>query len=305
MIHEYAIEPNALVQWASNRLACGYIKDNFSEGRPRIISQFPKKWAKQCLESQALDDNARKNLLELIYYLKEHAIRRADSSYNPENTWLENIQHENRRHPFAAILATSSLRDMENVLLSDEIENWRDSQLWQIEQEKVVERTTRSMTAAVAPLLQKADEIHFIDPHFSASRGRFIQPLAAMLETAVKCSAFNPKKCFYYHVSDKWDLDVFMRDCQRELPAIIPSGLKVQFKRWKRRPGGEKLHNRYILTNLGGVSFGIGLDAGEAGETDDIVLLGRELRTKRWQQYVSNNGDFVLENEFCVSGEMP
>lgn len=45
------------------------------------------------------------------------------------------------------------------------------------------------------------------------------------------------------------------------------------------------LHNRYILTDLGGVAFGIGLDDGKKGETDDITLMNRDLYELRWSQY--------------------
>ena len=57
---------------------------------------------------------------------------------------------------------------------------------------------------------------------------------------------------------------------------IIPKGLKVTVFQWKERPNGQKLHNRYILTDLGGVSFHHGLDTGKEGEIDDITLLNLE-----------------------------
>jgi hypothetical protein len=53
---------------------------------------------------------------------------------------------------------------------------------------------------------------------------------------------------------------------------------------------GDRLHNRYVLTDLGGVTLGIGLDAGNEGETDDLVLLSRAQYTHRWSQYVGNDG---------------
>jgi len=309
MIHEYAIEPEAFVEWAKNRLACRYIKNSFSEGQPRIISRFPKKWIRQCLESQDLDDNSRKNLEELIFYLKEITIRRSDPSYNPKSSWLENAENENRRHPFKAVLTTSSPNNMNNILLSTEISEWDDHPIWRGDTNISVERTVSSMVAAVAPLLQKANEIHFVDPYFSPLKSRFVQPLAAMLQAAVSCSAYNLKKNIVYHVSSDnmdWDdLNEFPKDCQNELPTIVPLGLMVQFKIWKERVRGERMHNRFILTDIGGISFGTGLDTGrKSGQTDDVALLGREVRTKRWQQYVSNNGDFILENEFTVTGEM-
>ena len=55
-----------------------------------------------------------------------------------------------------------------------------------------------------------------------------------------------------------------------------------------RNRGGEQLHNRYILSDLGGVSFGYGLDEGDEGETDDITLMDKDQHQHRWFQYSEN-----------------
>lgn len=68
--------------------------------------------------------------------------------------------------------------------------------------------------------------------------------------------------------------------------------ITVSFIRWKERKGGEKLHNRYVLTNLGGVSLGAGFEAGTEGQTDDVLLLPSDLYKRRWKQYVENDGSF-------------
>lgn len=64
--------------------------------------------------------------------------------------------------------------------------------------------------------------------------------------------------------------------------------MRILVRRLSRKPGGEQLHNRYILTDPGGVTFGIGLDDGNEGETDDITLMDRETYELRWSQYVGN-----------------
>jgi hypothetical protein len=71
-------------------------------------------------------------------------------------------------------------------------------------------------------------------------------------------------------------------------------GCKIGFVRWEEKHGGEKLHNRYVLTELGGVFLGVGLDEGDAGETDDFILLPRAQYEHRWSQYVNNDGAFEL-----------
>ena len=67
-------------------------------------------------------------------------------------------------------------------------------------------------------------------------------------------------------------------------PRHLPAGQKVTIRRLTERPGGERLHNRYILTEHGGVSFGAGLDE-RPGATDDLQVLDRKTYDKRWRQY--------------------
>jgi hypothetical protein len=72
----------------------------------------------------------------------------------------------------------------------------------------------------------------------------------------------------------------------------------------ERQPDGEKLHNRYLLTNLGGVSVGIGLDEGPGTQFDDLNVLTREQYEKRWKQYCSDDPEFERpEGVLGIQGE--
>jgi hypothetical protein len=93
------------------------------------------------------------------------------------------------------------------------------------------------------------------------------------------------------HCSAKAELAFFEREAAK-MVAWLPSGCVVEFARWRQRQGGEKLHNRYVLTDLGGVALGVGLDAGEVGETDDLFVLPRVQYELRWSQYVLHDGAF-------------
>ena len=74
----------------------------------------------------------------------------------------------------------------------------------------------------------------------------------------------------------------FRTECQQRLPGIVSEGIQVHIIRWREKDGGEKLHNRPILTDIGGVSFGAGLDDGADGETDEVMLL--EDKTYRFRR---------------------
>ena len=82
--------------------------------------------------------------------------------------------------------------------------------------------------------------------------------------------------------------------CRRSLPRRIPDGVQLVLLRLRERPGGQRLHNRYILTDLGGVVFGAGLDDGEDGETDDVALMDRAQSQLRWAQHSGDTMAFDM-----------
>ena len=94
----------------------------------------------------------------------------------------------------------------------------------------------------------------------------------------------------------------FRKECKDKLPSIIPEGLTLTVYRWKKRDGGERLHNRYILTDIGGVFFGIGLDEGNLGETDDVVRFRADSYRQRWNDYDERNGTFDLDGKVSLEG---
>ena len=95
-----------------------------------------------------------------------------------------------------------------------------------------------------------------------------------------------PPEVVRVHCSAKSPLAFFEHEAAR-MAGRLPRGATVEFVRWRQKTGGEKFHNRYVLTDLGGVMLGVGLDAGEPGETDDLSLMSRAQYELRWSQYVT------------------
>jgi hypothetical protein len=80
----------------------------------------------------------------------------------------------------------------------------------------------------------------------------------------------------------------FEESCHAQLPRCLPGGSDLAVLRLSAKPQGQGLHNRYVLTDVGGVIFGIGLDDGADGETDDLVLMDRVQYEIRWAQHASD-----------------
>jgi hypothetical protein len=65
---------------------------------------------------------------------------------------------------------------------------------------------------------------------------------------------------------------------------------------WKEREHGQKLHNRFVLTELVGVEFGTGLDEEEDKDADckdNVSILPAAQRNELWIQYGSECPAFL------------
>ena len=108
------------------------------------------------------------------------------------------------------------------------------------------------------------------------------------------------------HAADRDDAptwDAFQRECECYLPGRIHAGCTLLVRRWKNRIGGERLHNRYILTYIGGVQFGVGLDDGDPGATDDVTRLDTDVYRRRMQDYSEAEPAVDLEGKIRILGQ--
>jgi hypothetical protein len=138
-------------------------------------------------------------------------------------------------------------------------------------------------------MLANCRVLHLVDPHFGPENERHRRVLEALM--GVLANHEIVPEVVRVHCLAKSTLPFFEQEA-RKMASRLPMSITVAFARWKQRDGGDRLHNRYVLTDLGGVSLGVGLDAGEDGETDDLLLLPHAQYVRRWSQYVDNNGAF-------------
>ncbi|MFP3868510.1 MAG: hypothetical protein ACLFUU_10155 [Desulfobacteraceae bacterium] len=297
MIYEYAIEPELVATWG-NIDKYRYFYEQIGLGTPRIMSDYPKlkNWRRRVLQAAAGFKGTYDYLRieELIKRLTEIRIFREGSNYDGNISWLENAAKEHVKHPFQAILARQHRDGNQNILTDDNLDT---STKWAVKRGKIIPKISKEMAEIVAPMLSKCNVAIFIDPHFGPELSRYRSPLKAFLSAIVK----NRRKVLPHlvevHTSEKSTSEFFKQSCEEEMPRIIPHGLVVIFKRWRERPGGDKLHPRLILTDIGGVKFEYGLDEQNAGVTDDVTLLEIDQYRFRWSQYASDSPAFDLADE--------
>ncbi len=302
MIYEYAIDPELAVRWGKNKGDFRLYKKSIGLGYPRIMSEFPKlkNWRKQFRRAAAgSDDNELLRIAEIFTILTERMIQRSTDGYDGNISWLENAIQADRNEPFKAILSLGDPSNYAKVLRFDVID---DHPLWNVNNQAVCARLATDMSCAISAMLCNCREIYFIDPHFGPENTRHRRPLAAFLNAIKSRSQKLMPKIIEVHTSNKSDTTFFKDTCNQRLPAIVPSGMIIKLRRWSQKIGGEKLHERYILTDIGGIKVGPGLDDGNVGETFEATLLDRNLYSQRWADYIFNPAFDLSEEPFLITG---
>ena len=306
MIREYALQPEVVASWFE-RKQFGLFVQQFGFGTGRIVSRYPDKWRE--LVWKAFEANFGKTsgetdktrMIELLKQLTSPEIKRLGCLWNDARDWLTNAESEHARKPFHAILARDNPRTNTKVMCMKDVLSGTPAE-WAVPNSIVVARTAESMAKCVEPMLLCATKVLLIDPHFRAVKPEFNRPLAKFLRVVRDA---NSQISVELHTADRDEApnwSTFRQECQRHLPSYIPRGMTLIVRRWQNRPNGERLHNRYILTDIGGVTFGVGLDEGTQGATDDVTLLSAPAYSQRLGDYAGPAYAFDLEGEVKIMG---
>lgn len=301
MIHEYALEPEVVASW-HDRAKFRFFIDQFGYGAGRVVGMYPSKtnWRKHVWAALDTDfsptDKDRMRMVEIVKKLIAAKVQRVGSEWNGTLDWLTNAESEHLRKPFHAILARENPRNNGTVMLEADILEG-EAAGWNAPHSIVVQRSAENMAECVAPMLRCATRVLFVDPYFRAKKQRFRAPLAAFLRKV------SPQAKLEVHTSASYDEapsgEHFRNESERDLQrhSVIPGGLELKVYRWRNREGGEKMHNRYVLTDIGGVQFGTGLDEGEEGTTDLVSRLSAGPYEKLYQDYAGPGFSFDLDGE--------
>lgn len=304
MIYEYAIDPSIAATWFQLKEG-RFFKAGLGLGTPRIVSSFPRSWKRhvwnEFRQSEHDRDFSIKRMETMLEHLCRKTVNRRGHNWDNSKSWLENAESEHGLAPFDAIVAKDNPRNHERVICVDSIDS--DTPLWFREHQCAVSRDAQ-IQEAISPLLRIATQIVFVDPYFSTER-RFTQPMRRYLEIiASERNIARRRGCFEENLPHIEICRSTRADhcCASTLSSVVPHGLNLivhTFDDFRRR---KALHNRYILTDVGGLLISHGLDE-KRGDHDDITVLSEKPYLKWWNQYSNGAPQFKKVGEMHVRGK--
>jgi hypothetical protein len=284
VFYEYGIEPAALSTWERLR----YFLDACGPWEGRFIAQYPSDWQRRVF--QAMDDapKAKAKATERLRALDRRVLLgRPSSIYNGERPWLENAIAEDQRRRFRAIVSEAEASDAtRRILNAADVSN--TDELWKSERGCHVARDPAAVIAKISLLLQASQRVALVDPYFNPTDRGKVAFLVALCDAVSQQGA-----AVDVHASDGTiAYNFYEYNARRILPRLLTRGQEVTLHFWSERNGGHRFHNRYLLTDIGGVKFGDSIERGEPNHDDQMNIMDEPSRSEQWGRFYSSSGAF-------------
>lgn len=274
MHSEYAVEPTAIgSDWPTFK----YLIEKFSFDEGRLISRLPSKWEKKVIAAAKDANLSDVQILSIIERLKSTKKARVfDLGRKIENgeDWIDCVLREHAHRPFRGIICKKKPTGCAEALTPDNCDD--DNPLFKVSRSRDVNRVADEISAALFFLLAPATEIDVVDPFFDLrpSKGDFLGPIAALLAKLSTAGFSNKTLRIHYRTHNSRPPDHMVAKDAPDLTAgLIPPGFKLQLFEWAEIEGGKDLHDRFFLTNFGGIQIGIGPAAAAEGKDTTFTLL--------------------------------
>jgi hypothetical protein len=296
MLMEHIIEPDFLLKLSENKRNCTDFVREFSRQSPRVISEFPKYSKFKSLVMRALPDDGdeirRVRLESLLGFIAENGRVRRSTAYIGDKSLFENIK-ESIKTFSADYLVLESFKDCETADVKVITINDFTEGIPSIPNQALVNKNVDDMCRAVESFLRLSKQITFVDPYFSV-RPEMWKPMVRFIELSQQSSPTIEKHIRILFNGNiikngqntspchKFILDKFLT----EHPESLSSLNSIEVTAIKEKVSGEKIHNRYMISELGALMWGIGHNEEKSEVSDDLTLLNDELYNHRYSQYV-------------------
>lgn len=271
MFYEYAIDPEILSDLSNVRT----FFESFRNRPARLIADLPKKWIQEAffainqIPQEECGPVMRKTLKENLKKLSENNLcnNRTSGDRKREQVWLDYALEEHQKYPFSAIL--SSDIDAEETVYSISNLFYNIPAYWNSPTQLHVKRNADEMITAIMPLLRVSKIVLLVDPHFSftlPSWDRYRAILQKLIELSGEFNYGKGISSIDIHTSDR--KGGLQAQLNQKIKPFLPTGITIRCFQWPE----SQMHDRFILTDVGGVSFGHGLDEHTDNNLDEVLV---------------------------------
>jgi hypothetical protein len=214
---------------------------------------------------------------------------RSRADYNANEPWLSNA--ELQAEHFDLILCAQKL-GVSNAILADPDLDYLTDPRFKLDTQNRVPRNAASLIECVWPLVRISTCVRIVEPNFVPTEVRFMRPLECLVDRLY--AEQSRIKLVELHVSRPAGFsNTTIRNFHSQIDPILRSGYQLRVFFWA--DGSERLHERYVLTDFGGIESSWGWDEGSATETTPVKILEEHIWKKEWARYQVGSTDFHID----------
>lgn len=288
MLKDFAIDPEALTTWES----CRAVLDRFVMGSGAMISEYPKRWRRLVYESAGRQcrDLELKRITERLNALNRCLLIPSHREYpDGERSWIDKALDVHQKNPFGGVIcADDDHASVEsNVISAADVA--ATHLLFRSLGQAHVTRDPAKMAETVKLLLTNAGHVKFVDTHYRPGRSAgFDEPIRQILNQIRHDGVRAIRIELHTESSDRRPPDEQLENGFAEIVHQSVANAEVSVVFYAQ----GLLHNRFLLTDNGGVMWGTGLDeqgnSNRKTEFDDLFLLNDELYQLHWKKWNAN-----------------
>lgn len=306
MIYEYALAPEILEEISKSSEAFESFLEQYGIGTPRFLSSFPRASKKDYIEYLKkfpfdVSGLGETRITEAIQHIKSSCIERnVEITINElmiKDDWKKFVCHVNQSKPFQGILTPFALNSQNNIIYEER----RRSELWKVPEQIRISRTEADFLENLKFFIQNSSEkLIIIDPYCYKEKGvKFITNLLNMLSQKVINKKFPKIRivCTYKDV-DWYKPDKILEKISSGLNDTLKK-LHIELVQILEKEESEAFHNRYILSELGGIHLGHGIDLSEKpNQKDHLTIIKDNIYMEMCSMYEGG-----LEEYFQIIGK--
>ena len=276
MIKEFAVDPEALANWED----CRFITSLFGAGNGRVISNYPKRWKRMAFDAatKVASTMDRKRIEVRLARLDKTVLLQGGRPAGESDQWLDNALAEHKRLPFSSIISMETKDDI--IAISDIDETIEP---FAVTRGITIERNAEAMVDAINIIFQAGTHYKFIDPFFTPTRNH-IRPLKCFIER-ISSRKVSSKGVIIEIVSkaeeNAEDDERFEHNIRASVEDFLPEDMELKISLFPE----ARMHDRWVLSDWCGVSFGHGFGEGGNRPTVNLLLLDEATRRQHWNEF--------------------
>lgn len=302
MFSEYALLPcifdrNHFKDEKIGNLHLKNLKDILLHEESLVRDLYNGKWS-QFINNIGSKSPCTKSLLESLS--KSHRLHRvkAAKAHNPENyiDWCNEALSSHKENALDGIIASSeTIKIFQTETLIASVEKLDKADWWKNRSHSVgLKRKTDAYLKYLKRLLNYANSIIFIDPYLDVCKREYGE-FSKILEAINRIDDPPTIEIHICHLSSISTREYEQDFCQCLTSVIQSQKLSVEVFIW------DKFHDRYIISNLGGIqsghSFGV---SDHPSETTTWTRISRTRRDELQKEFSRNSNLHKLQHHFVL-----